>query len=79
MRPQPQQPRTLLQDFRSHGVTARTQPQEDQEETSPTGPGLHQEAPKRHPYEQDPAPPADGHGPARCRVSPENQAVPSPG
>lgn len=69
----------LLQDLRSHGITARAQSQKDQEEASPTGPRLHQEAPECHSYEQDPAPPADGQSPAQRRVSPEKQAVPSLG
>ncbi|XP_064446693.1 nucleolar protein 12 isoform X2 [Mirounga angustirostris] len=67
------------EDLRSHGITARAQSQKDQEETSPTGPRLHQEAPECHSYEQDPAPPADGQSPAQRRVSPENQAMPSLG
>ncbi|XP_036924039.1 nucleolar protein 12 isoform X2 [Sturnira hondurensis] len=65
------------EDFLSHSIVARTQSQKSQEETPTTGPGLYQEAPKRHSYQQDPAPPANWQSPAQRRVS--QRTRPGPG
>ncbi|XP_062931321.1 nucleolar protein 12 isoform X2 [Cynocephalus volans] len=70
-----QRPPALSADLLPHSIAACTQPQKGQEETSPSGPGLHEEAPNCHSYQQDPATPTDWQSPAQWGMSPESQVV----